>query len=880
MANVVESMERAVLENMKKNPELYTESTQDTEQKECVIDNDLRVINIPQNLKNLGVEHDDDVHIIKFKLPKMYCGFDLSEFSIRINYLNAASKGDVYVVNDKKVESDYITFSWLIGRSALAKKGDTIFNVCLKKVDTEGIVLKEFNTTIAKLTVLEGLETLEQVETQYPDIIEQIRLSIDTVEGNFGQQIQAVIAEGTKQVNVVTATANEKIEAMNEILDAFESDAFMVGKVTGSDITADQTHQGAAIIKEIQGGMKQGKTNGYQLFDASKLPTKSEGGATVTNNGDGSFTISGSGNLTSVFNVSYAYRGLPNFIKDVPESYTISGIESAYPSCELNILRDANKSPVKLISKDRKTMSLTQEDIDAIKNGTYIVVLYIYGTNGRPITPGTIKPMINKGLEPLPWEPFTGGESSPNPDYPQEIKAIGGNGWFSGEITTGGYGYSNGEYSDNRNPSGTLYYYTDKYKEYIPCKYNDVIRVIIEKSKSYHVFFYREDKTFITYASSDGSVTVPEGAAYFRFDISKETTVYPDYKALGKVVVLVNGKYAAKIETHGKNLLDFESVLKEQKNAYEKISSNEFKVKNIGNFYSKPFKIFNEDRKLTLSGTVKSIVDGGDWRLELMNAKNEVVCTTSTSIKSGMGSKVRMNYSTEGQGALFKNIQIEVGAEQTYYEPYKSSVSYIPLDSPLYEGDKIYLEDGELWEYRENKRVVFDGSEDENWTREINYVYISAKDASTHSKPYLNKFEGEEYNNSASMTSGKSTISSSKMITLCLTGVTNGTVQNFKTWLQSNPVEVVYKLATPTLKKLGSAEAFNLRTFDERTYIEVVGAKELGTENTFIVPRNQSGGLITDAFATSKRNEINAAGQANLVNRISALEQLAVKESV
>lgn len=35
---------------------------------------------------------------------------------------------------------------------------------------------------------------------------------------------------------------------------------------------------------------------GQNLFDASKLPTKSQGGATVTNNDDGSFTISGSGN--------------------------------------------------------------------------------------------------------------------------------------------------------------------------------------------------------------------------------------------------------------------------------------------------------------------------------------------------------------------------------------------------------------------------------------------------------------------------------------------------------------------------------------------------------------------------------------------------------
>lgn len=40
--------------------------------------------------------------------------------------------------------------------------------------------------------------------------------------------------------------------------------------------------------------------HGRQLFDASKLPTKSKGGVTITNNNDGSFTVSGSGNLGTV----------------------------------------------------------------------------------------------------------------------------------------------------------------------------------------------------------------------------------------------------------------------------------------------------------------------------------------------------------------------------------------------------------------------------------------------------------------------------------------------------------------------------------------------------------------------------------------------------
>lgn len=56
---------------------------------------------------------------------------------------------------------------------------------------------------------------------------------------------------------------------------------------------------------KLYGKTEQVQTKGYQLFDASKIPTQSYGGATVTNNGDGSFTISGSGNLSAEFTSIY-----------------------------------------------------------------------------------------------------------------------------------------------------------------------------------------------------------------------------------------------------------------------------------------------------------------------------------------------------------------------------------------------------------------------------------------------------------------------------------------------------------------------------------------------------------------------------------------------
>ena len=152
----------------------------------CTIDNDLRTITIPSSLQTVGVESDEDVRRLNFQMPKQYHEVDLSEFNIRINFMNANNQGDVYAVTDKQVSGDNITFSWLVGRNALAYRGSIRFIVCLKRADAEGVVQQEFNTTIAQLTVLEGLETTEAVVAENPDIIEQILARLDELEESGG----------------------------------------------------------------------------------------------------------------------------------------------------------------------------------------------------------------------------------------------------------------------------------------------------------------------------------------------------------------------------------------------------------------------------------------------------------------------------------------------------------------------------------------------------------------------------------------------------------------------------------------------------------------------------------------------------------------------
>lgn len=141
------------------------------------VDLESRQIIIPDTVQNLGVESDDDVRVLHFKVPRHYCEVDLSTFTIRVNYKNTSGAGGFYEVKDSVVNDDLILFNWVVDRHVTVKRGNVVFNVCLREI-VDDIVEREFNTAIATLSVLEGLETGEYVVEEYPDVFEQLKHEI------------------------------------------------------------------------------------------------------------------------------------------------------------------------------------------------------------------------------------------------------------------------------------------------------------------------------------------------------------------------------------------------------------------------------------------------------------------------------------------------------------------------------------------------------------------------------------------------------------------------------------------------------------------------------------------------------------------------------
>lgn len=392
---------------------------------EFVIDSNFRTISIPANITNLGVTSDNDVHRLYFRMPRVYCDTDLSTFNIRINYMNANNDGDIYVVTDKRIDETTIAFSWLVGQNALAYAGDVRFIVCLIDSDAEGTVLREFNTTVTYLPVLEGLEVdPSSLEGDLHDILEQLQnLSVEkvtdiTTEGST--QIEKVKAEGSSQIAKVHEESLKQqanlVEKGKEVLATIPEDYQNVVKLAKEAVhtKADaivSTVEGNTIaisdasddlIRELKlfGKTEQFSTTGAQLFNAFGKQNNKFGTVTIENDGT-KITVNGTYYVSWPISLKAGNNYYVNFKAQSASGYI--GIRFEYSNNEVSdiITKPSTFTPVR-----------------------NVVSVYLYASMGTKNSVVYENVQINKGSSPLKYEPYTGEVASPNPDYPQEMVSI------------------------------------------------------------------------------------------------------------------------------------------------------------------------------------------------------------------------------------------------------------------------------------------------------------------------------------------------------------------------------------------------------------------------------------------------------------------------
>lgn len=223
----------------------------------CTIDAKTRVIFVPSTIVVGGVQSDKNAERIKFSCPKIVGdNLDLSKFSVRINFENVSSVDfnvsikDQYICDDVAVDGENVTFSWLIGRNAARYMGTVRFIVCAVKTDSDSNISVEWNTTIAEVPVLEGIEIDQpQIGQEEKDVINQLL-----------ELTKNTSAEAVQNVN------SAKEQAIKDIQSVSQPDTTLT--IEGGLAEAKATGEAIGSLKEDLGELEIGTKN---IFNSREL---------------------------------------------------------------------------------------------------------------------------------------------------------------------------------------------------------------------------------------------------------------------------------------------------------------------------------------------------------------------------------------------------------------------------------------------------------------------------------------------------------------------------------------------------------------------------------------------------------------------------------
>lgn len=417
--------------------EAYAIETSDTRDSHIVIGAD-RVITVPDELKRIAVQYDHNMRTVTFDCPRYYDGRDMSEMHVYINIMSSNRARHSYIADNVRVDDadkNVMHFDWTIKRPMTDVKGSLAFLVCVRKADAEGNDVNHWNSELnTELYISEGMEYVDIIEYDYPDIVSQLLDRMAATEAIATPEAMQEYADAWLNENSETVMADIDRKAQ-EALDSIPADYTesynlsnkaartkgdaIIRTAEGEVITVADSSDDYLRGLRIFGKTEQVKTTGAQLFDASGIPSISAGGVTLTNNGDGSFTVTGEvDKLTDGINQHFDTEAIIAVLK--PGMITLSADPVILTYMYVNFYDAENNVLFNLVnSTGRITHEITEEELSKIDK----VRFGIYGTASGAYQTGTFKPMLYQDGDGT-WEPYTGGLPSPNPDYPQDLVSV------------------------------------------------------------------------------------------------------------------------------------------------------------------------------------------------------------------------------------------------------------------------------------------------------------------------------------------------------------------------------------------------------------------------------------------------------------------------
>lgn len=218
--------------------------------------------------------------------------------------------------------------------------------------------------------------------------------------GATTEQAQQIEQNKTDIASLKTETGSLKEDVSNKITKFYASN---LGEthITDSD-------NGKIMDMMLYGRSEQKQYRGKNLLPTTMyLNSAVINGVTFTNNGDGSVTAKGTSTDITFFTL-WGFNTLAD--KGILPGLKVG--DTVYASdC---LLQETNS---------KELLKITTNGTTTINSSTTTMYVTIRVNKGVTVNK-TYYPQIEKGSEFTSYEPYVGGQPSPSPDYPQEIKSV------------------------------------------------------------------------------------------------------------------------------------------------------------------------------------------------------------------------------------------------------------------------------------------------------------------------------------------------------------------------------------------------------------------------------------------------------------------------
>lgn len=639
----------------------------------------------------------------------------------------------------------------------------------------------------------------------------------------------------------------------------------------GTNITAP-TVKGTGRNNKVYGFCRQETREGRNFLPILPAQSKTSNGVTLTSNGDGSYSVSG----TATANASI-FLDFDNSITLPSETLYCHLRNNVVANCAL-LLEKSSVFSSSFSTINRIASSEKLSNLNVTSVGIYVV-------SGATIN-ATFKPSVEVKSEITEYEAYG---ASPSPDYPAKVHCLGDDiNLFDGELELGSIHDDNGSLV-----SVSTCVRTAKFQE---VRHNT--QYVLSNDMNYinnTIYLYDSSKNFIGKApalvnNNYASFTTTSDTCYLKFRssiVSTQNNLNVKYKLQEGTVATPWSPFGYGTTTNkseNKNIFDLQKWFKGASplNCTKQLLENGLRLdftagadafigttiinvgtKYEGNHYQLIGVKPNTKYTFSISSMPKCYINELDEELinlrfiQLTSNYNKASYTFTTKpntkyliLRLGISDSNYTSYS-------FTDIQIEEG-DKSDYVPHEEDEQVTPLKEPLlgigYVRDELDLSKGETT--RRFKKVTLVGHTDENWrlSAELtNCIRFSKPLTANHTRAqmfshfkYVNDYDLDEehayiYNN---------------ILYVFISKTIASTLEEFKTWLSQNPVEVVLRLATPIIEDIDCSD--KIKQYDGQTTVYNTDGAELEctlTNNRAIAQINQNLQQIEEMISSLKAGE-------------------------